>query len=110
MLAIELLKHKTSTMLLLGFATFCLTMLLTPVYTHFAFKYKWWKQHRENAVSGEALSVIASLRIKRSLPLMAGLIMIVAITAVTLVWNLNRRETWLPLAGLLVGGIIGLTD
>lgn len=110
MLAIELIKQKTISIFLLSFLAFCVAMLLTPVYTHFAYKYKWWKQHRQNAVSGEALSVIAQLRIKRSVPLMAGLVTIAAITIVTILGNLDRHQTWLPLAGLIGGGAIGLID
>ena len=110
MLSIELLKDKTTIIFLLSFLSFCFAMLLTPVYTHFAYRYKWWKQHRQNAVSGEALSVIAQLRIKRDVPLMAGLVAIAAIAIVTVFWNLSRSQTWLPLAGLLGGGAVGLLD
>lgn len=40
---------------------------------------------------------------------MAGLIFIVAITLVTL-FNLDRGQTWLPLAALIGGAIVGLLD
>jgi phospho-N-acetylmuramoyl-pentapeptide-transferase len=41
---------------------------------------------------------------------MAGLIFVLSITIVTLVGNLSRGQTWLPLAGLLAAGSIGLID
>jgi phospho-N-acetylmuramoyl-pentapeptide-transferase len=41
---------------------------------------------------------------------MAGLIMVIAITAVTFIWNLSRQQTWLPLAALVGGGLVGLAD
>lgn len=41
---------------------------------------------------------------------MAGLIFVLAIAIVTLVSNLSRGQTWLPLAGLVGAGVIGLID
>jgi phospho-N-acetylmuramoyl-pentapeptide-transferase len=41
---------------------------------------------------------------------MAGAIGVVAIAAVTLGWNLDRAQTWLPLAALLGGAAVGLLD
>lgn len=102
--------HAATRVLLLGVFSFLVAMLLTPVYTHFAYKYRWWRQPRTNSVTGEALSVIKKLRIKRTVPLMAGLIMVAAITLTTAVFNLDRAQTWLPLAALLGGGLIGLID
>lgn len=96
--------------LLLSLLGFGIATLLTPIYTHFAYKYKWWKRHRTHSAGGDKLSVIASLRIKRTLPMMAGLVTVAAITVVTYCWNLNRGQTWLPLAGLIGGGLVGLID
>lgn len=96
--------------LLLSIFSFLVAMLLTPIYTHFAYRYKWWRQPRTHSVTGEALSVISKLRIKRTVPLMAGLIMVGAITVTTIVFNLDRAQTWLPLAALLAGGLVGLAD
>jgi phospho-N-acetylmuramoyl-pentapeptide-transferase len=41
---------------------------------------------------------------------MAGLIVIVAVAIVTVVWNLDRQQTWLPLAALIGGAAVGLID
>jgi phospho-N-acetylmuramoyl-pentapeptide-transferase len=41
---------------------------------------------------------------------MAGLILVVAISVVTLIFNLDRQQTWLPLAALIGGGIVGFID
>src|SRR5689334_9319362 len=98
MLKVDQLTHHTSKTLGLSLLTFVLAMLLTPIYTYFAYKYQLWKRPRTHSVTGEELKVIAKLRIKRTVPLMAGLVIITAVAIVTLKFNLNRGQTWLPLA------------
>lgn len=110
MLTYSLLADHAEKIMLLGIASFVLAMALTPIYSHYAYKHKLWKRSRSHSTTGEQLTVIASMRIKRQVPLMAGLVMLVAITAVTVIFNLNRNQTWLPLAGLLGGGVVGLID
>jgi phospho-N-acetylmuramoyl-pentapeptide-transferase len=103
--------QEITTIFSLSFLTFCLAMLLTPVYTFFAYKYKWWKQRRTHASTGEALTIINKLHVrKRTVPTMAGLIVILAAAAITFVFNLDRQQTWLPLAALLGAGAVGLID
>jgi phospho-N-acetylmuramoyl-pentapeptide-transferase len=41
---------------------------------------------------------------------MAGLIFILSIAAVTVIANLSRSQTWLPLAGMVAAGAVGLLD
>lgn len=106
----EQFTQEATTILLLSIFTFCVAMLLTPIYTYFAYKYKLWKRSRTHSTTGEELTVISSLRIKRKIPMMAGLIILVAATFTTLLFNLDRGQTWLPLAGLIGGGIVGLFD
>lgn len=110
MLTLHQLTQKSTTILLLGAASFAIAMLLTPIYTHFAYKHEWWKRHRTHSTTGEALEVISRLRIKRNVPLMAGLVLLITVAIVTLIWNLNHAQTWLPLAALLGGGFVGLVD
>lgn len=110
MFTLDLLIHKTAMMLFLSFLGFALAMLLTPLYTHFAYKFNWWKRRRETSTNGDQLKVISKYRIKRTVPLMAGLVTIVSVTAITLIFNLSRSQTWLPLVGLLGGGVVGLID
>lgn len=98
---------------LLGFLGFALSMLITPIYTTLAYKYQWWKKPRETTVTGEVAKVFSKLHAakhKRLIPTMAGLIFVVATTIVTLLFNLERTETWLPLAAFLGAGAIGLLD
>lgn len=98
---------------LLGFLGFAVSMIITPIYTTLAYKYEWWKKPRETTVTGEVAKVFAKLHAakhKRLIPTMAGLIFVVATTLVTLIFNLERTETWLPLAAFLGAGAIGLLD
>lgn len=97
----------------LSVMAFLVAMLLTPVYTFVAYKYKFWKRPRTTSTTGELLEVFTKLhklKLSRNIPTMAGIITIIAIAAVTLIFNLDRQQTWLPLAALLGGGVIGLID
>lgn len=105
----EFLREVTVN-IMLSILSFVITMLLTPIYTHFAYKHKLWKRSRTHSTTGEALEVISKLRIKRTVPLMAGLVTIAAVTIVTVLFNLDRAQTWLPLAALFGGGAVGLID
>lgn len=100
-------------MLLIAFAGFALSMVLTPIFTDLAYKNEWWKKARTDSWSGGAATVYAKLHAakhSRNVPNMAGLIFVPAIALVTLATNLDRGETWLPLAGMLGAGAIGLVD
>ena len=107
---------QTSTvarMLLLSFLSFLLSMALTPFYTTVAYKYEWWKKQRSDSWSGGKATVYAKLHAakhKGNIPNMAGIVFVIAISAVTLLLNLERRETWLPLAGMMGAGAIGFID
>jgi len=99
--------------LLLSAAAFVLAMLLTPLYTHLAYRYKFWKKQRSTSTTGEILEVFTKLheeKFKRHIPTMAGVIAVVAVTIVTVVFNFDRAQTWLPLAALIGGGAVGLLD
>ncbi len=98
---------------LLGFAAFAIAMLLTPFYTYFAYRYKFWKLQRTTSTTGELLKIFSKLHAKkhqRHIPTMAGSIGIIAIVIVSVIGNFDRNQTWLPLAALLGGGLVGLID
>ncbi len=112
-LHIAISAHNLVHILSLGFFSFALSMLITPLYTTVAYKNQWWKRQRIDAWSGGKAAVYQKLHAakhKRNIPTMAGLIFIISIALVTLIGNLNRGQTWLPLAGLLAAGLIGLAD
>lgn len=109
----HLLTQDLTGTFLLSVSAFLLAMLLTPVYTFLAYRYKFWKKQRTTSTTGEKLEVFTKLhanKFKRNIPTMAGLIGILAISVVTFGFNLDRAETYLPLAALLGGGFVGLLD
>ena len=112
-LHIAITSHNLLRILSLGFFGFALSMLITPLYTTIAYKQEWWKRQRTDAWSGGKATVYAKLHAekhKRHIPTMAGLIFVLAILVVTASVNLNRGQTWLPLAGLIGAAAIGLVD
>ena len=97
----------------LAMAAFLLSMALTPVYTYIAYRYRLWKRPRETSTSGEKLTVFSKLHAekhKRHIPTMAGIIAVFVVSLITLLVNLDRQQTWLPLAALLGGAAVGLID
>lgn len=98
---------------LLSFAGFAFSMMLTPIYTTLAYKYQWWKRARTDAVTGEKATMYNKLHAgkhARNIPTMAGVIFVAAVVITTLTGNLSREETWLPLAAMAGAGLIGLFD
>lgn len=112
-ITLETITDEMGATFLLSVGAFILAMLLTPVYTFLAYRYKFWKKQRSTSTTGEKLEVFTKLhanKFKRNIPTMAGIIGIVSIAIVTVWFNLDRAETWLPLAALLGGGAVGLLD
>lgn len=111
--ALTNLTGELNSTFLLSVGAFLLAMILTPLYTFIAYKYKFWKKQRTTTTTGEKLEVFNKLhagKFKRNIPTMAGVIFVTAITVVTLVFNLDRGETWLPLAALVGGALVGMID
>ena len=109
----DTLNNETFYGLILALAAFFLATFLTPVYTYFAYKYKFWKKQKKETLTGEALPVMTKLHAKkfaRAFPTMAGVIGVVTVFAVTGICNLNREQTWLPLVGFIGGSLVGLID
>lgn len=107
------LTHQLIIAALFSLGGFILSMALTPIYTSFAYKYKFWKKQKTASITGEKLKIVSKLhakKIARNIPTMAGVIAVAAITILTFAFNLTREQTWLPLAGLIGGAAIGLID
>ncbi len=107
------ISNYAQTSFSLAIATIVIAFLLTPIYTHVAYKYKFWKKQRETTTTGEKLQVFTKLhaaKFRRNIPTMAGVIIVLAVSITTLGWNLDRGQTYLPLAALIGGGLVGLID
>lgn len=99
--------------LTVGFLGFVLSMILTPIYTHLAFKHQWWKRPRTDSVSGEKATVYSKIHAekhRRHIPTMAAVVSLLALSIVTVVFNLDRGQTWLPLAAAVGAGAVGFLD
>lgn len=103
-------------------------ILLTPLLSHYLYKYKTWKKKSvSKATDGREAPITAKLHgdEERKTPRMGG-ILVWSVTFLTIVLFsiyalldgeiasklsfLSRNQTWLPLFTLLVGGLIGLVD
>jgi len=93
----------------LGFLALAMAFLLTPLYTYYAYRHRAWKRPRDSHLA-PVFAEIHAEKHKRNIPTMAGLIMLVTVAAVTLIFNLDRQQTWLPLAAIIGAGLVGLLD
>lgn len=109
----EALTNSLTYTTLLSIVAFVLSMLLTPIYTYYAYRYRFWKRQRTTSTTGEALEIFTKLhahKFNRSIPTMAGIIGVASIVVVTVAFNLDRAQTWLPLAALIGGAVVGIID
>src|SRR4051812_10656789 len=100
-LVLSLQTNQLVEIFFLAFLGFAFSIVITPLYTTLAYRGKWWKKPRRTAVTGEKAKIFSSLHAdkhRRMIPTMAGVIILVAVLAVTSLFNLSREETWLPLA------------
>lgn len=114
-----------------GFLSFVIAFALTPLMTHFLYKYKIGIKIKTTDVSGEKLTFISELhKHKSGTPVMGGIL--VWLTVLILVYAshylfpliaswvgisflarldfLSRKEVWLPLFALISAGILGFCD
>jgi phospho-N-acetylmuramoyl-pentapeptide-transferase len=109
--------------------TFVVGILITPVVTHYLYKYKAWKKRPGKvALDGTTAEVFNNLHKEQEVraPRMGGIVIwgSVLITTFVLVLLatifpttetdtlsfLSRSQTWIPLATLIAGAIAGLFD
>ncbi|MDZ7612007.1 MAG: phospho-N-acetylmuramoyl-pentapeptide-transferase [Candidatus Moranbacteria bacterium] len=117
--------------IILGFMAFVFAMGLTPILSHFLYKYKIGIKIKRNSVSGEKLSYVNKLHShKEGTPTMGGIliwgtvlvlasIMVLATPLLEAVFDsqwagrfnfLSRSQTWLPMFALIATAILGLAD
>ncbi|QHU91125.1 hypothetical protein GWK75_01460 [Candidatus Saccharibacteria bacterium oral taxon 955] len=99
--AIHHLTTDLNATFILSIGAFLLSMVLTPVYTYFAYRYKFWKKQRSTSTLGEKLQIFTKLhqnKFTRNIPTMAGIIGVIAISVLRLVLNWiepRRNCRWL---------------
>jgi phospho-N-acetylmuramoyl-pentapeptide-transferase len=96
-----------------GFAVlaFILGIILTPFLTDFLFRTKLGKNIREESWDNSKTPVFNKFhQHKQGTPTMAGILFWIITAVLTLVFNLTRSETFLPLAFLVSAGLLGAID
>lgn len=110
-------------------ASFFIGIAITPILTHYLYKYKAWKKAPgKTALDGSDAQEFGRLHKENEVraPRMGGIVIwasvviaIIGIAAIAQVLPsasimkldfLSRAQTWIPLAALLVGSIAGLID
>lgn len=86
--------------------SFLLAFIWTPMLTNILYKYKVWKKTKK--VGAPIMSRLH--RRKENTPTMGGLLVWVTVFVVTMVLNLSRSQTYLPIFALVTTGILGALD
>lgn len=109
--SIQISTDQLMTLFIYVFFAFILAMLLTPILTHFLYKYRIWKEIKQDAITGEKLKYFSKLHKKKShTPTMAGILIWVVVAIITLLFNYSRSQTLLPLFTLITVAMLGLVD
>jgi len=110
---VAVLTEQLVKLFAVALGAFLLSMALTPLYTYVAYKHRFWKKPRTTSMNGELLQVFSKLHAakhRRNIPTMAGMVVVCVVLLVTVLVNLNREQTWLPLAAFIGGALVGLID
>jgi phospho-N-acetylmuramoyl-pentapeptide-transferase len=87
--------------------SFVIALVLTPIWTNFLYKNKLGKRIRDS----KDAPIMAKLHEKKAgTPTMGGLLIWVTAAVLTIIFNLSRQATWLPLFCLVATGIVGAVD
>ncbi len=106
----EVLKFSTydvSKMLWFAVAAFIVSFSFTPLFTEFLYKHRLGKKIRD----AKSAPIFAKLHAKKAgTPTMAGLLIWGVVALITVLFNLERKATWLPVFSLVSTGIVGAFD
>lgn len=85
---------------------------VTPLLTRFLYKWRIGKRLRTHGMfTGKRTTVFSKLhKGKEGTPTMGGLLIWVTVAVITVLFNLSRAETYLPLFTIVAVGIIGAVD
>lgn len=91
--------------------SFIIAVIWTPLFTDFLYRNKLGKRIRKMGYDEKSAPIFYSLhKDKADTPTMGGLLIWVTAAVITLLFNLSRSGTWLPLFALVATGIIGAID
>lgn len=91
--------------------SYLIAFLAAPLLTNFLYKNRIGKHLRQHGVDGQATPIFSELhKDKKGTPVMGGLLFWVTTAVLTLLFNLTRQETFLPLFVLAAAGVIGAVD
>jgi len=91
--------------------SFLVAILWTPLFTEFLYKNRLGKKIRQTGFDAKQAPIFYSLhKHKENTPTMGGLLIWVTTALVTLLMNLSRAQTWLPLFALVSTGVVGAAD
>lgn len=91
--------------------SFIIALIWTPLFTDFLYKNRLGKRIRDTGLDEKEAPIYYSLhKTKENTPTMGGLLIWITTAVLTLLFNLSRSGTWLPLFALVAAGIIGAID
>lgn len=90
---------------------FLVAILWTPLFTDFLYKNRLGKKIRQTGFDEKKAPIFYALhKHKENTPTMGGLLIWVTVAIITLLMNLSRSQTWLPLFVLVATGLVGAAD
>lgn len=91
--------------------SFVIALIWTPLFTDFLYKNRLGKKIRDTGLDAQKAPIFYALhKGKENTPTMGGLLIWITTAVITLLFNLSRSGTWLPLFALVTAGIIGAID
>lgn len=91
----------------LGLTAFLVAVILTPALTNFLYRNKLGKRIRD----AKSAPIMSKLHAKKAgTPTMGGVLIWITAAVLTVIFNLERSATWLPLFCLVATGIVGAID
>ena len=61
-IALQTMTNELTHVFLLSVGAFLLAMFLTPIYTFFAYRYRFWKRQRSESTDGKKLKIFAKFQ------------------------------------------------
>jgi len=91
--------------------SFVIALIWTPIFTDFLYRNRLGKRIRKTGLDEKSAPVFFALhKGKENTPTMGGLLIWITTAVITLLFNLSRSGTWLPLFALVSSGVIGAID